>query len=46
MLRTPATRLMIAVALVGMLAACSGEGASDTATSDAAEPTDAVAAVL
>jgi cytochrome c556 len=46
MLRIPATRLMIAAALVGMLAACSGEGASDTAASDAAAPTDAVAAVL
>lgn len=42
MLRTSASRLFVAVALAGLLAACSGEGASDTAASaDAASGSDA-----
>jgi cytochrome c556 len=46
MLRTPATRFLVAATLAGVLAACSGEGGSDTAASGAAAPSAEIAAVL
>lgn len=47
MLRSPASRFLVAFALAGVLAACSGEGASDGAASaDAAAPAGEVPAVI
>lgn len=46
MLRMPAPRFLVAVALAGVLAACSGEGASDNAASGAAAPAGEVPPVL
>lgn len=46
MLRTSASRLLVAAALASVLAACSGEGASDTAASGAAAPAGDVPPVL
>jgi cytochrome c556 len=46
MLRAPVTRFLVASAIVGGLAACSGDAGSDTAASGAAAPSAEVAAVL
>ncbi len=46
MLRKPAPRFLVAAALAGVLAACSGQGASDTAASADAAPAGEVPLVL
>ena len=46
MLRMSASRFVVAAVLAGVLAACSGEGASDTAASGAAAPAGDVPPVL
>ncbi|MCU0948748.1 MAG: cytochrome c [Porphyrobacter sp.] len=46
MLRKPAPRFLVAAALAGVLAACSGQGASDTAASADGAPAGEVPPVL
>ena len=46
MLRKPVSRFFVAAALAGVMVACSGEGASDTAASGAAKPAGEIPPVL